>query len=119
MRVLFDQEIPVPLRQFLTQHEVFTAYERESSQISNGELLQVAEADGFDLFVTTDSNLKYQQNFSSRRIAIVVLSTPSWPRIQRSLEMVVQSRNAMAAGGLHRSQYSMKTANRWLEWTAQ
>ena len=88
----------MPLRQFLTQHEVVTAYERGWSQLSNGELLQVAEADGFDVFVTTDSNLKYQQNLTSRRIAIVVLSTPSWPRIQRSLETVVQSLNAVATG---------------------
>ena len=87
----------MPLRQFLTQHEVVTAYERGWSQLSNGELLQVAEADGFDLFITTDSNLKYQQNLSSRRIAIIVLSTPSWPRIQRSVETVVQSLNAVAA----------------------
>jgi hypothetical protein len=88
----------VPLRQFLAQHEVVTAYERGWSQLSNGELLQVAEADGFDVLVTTDSNLKYQQNLSSRRIAIVVLSTPSWPRIQRSVETVVQSLNAVAEG---------------------
>jgi hypothetical protein len=86
----------VPLRQFLTQHEVVSAYERGWSQLSNGELLQVAEADGFDLFVTTDSNLKYQQNLASRRIAVVVLSTPSWPRIQRSLETVIQSINSVA-----------------------
>lgn len=86
----------MPLRQFLTQHEVVSAYERGWSQLSNGELLQVAEADGFDLFVTTDSNLKYQQNLASRRIAVVVLSTPSWPRIQRSLETVIQSINSVA-----------------------
>jgi hypothetical protein len=88
----------VPLRQFLTQHEVVTAYERGWSQLSNGELLQAAEADGFDLFITTDSNLKYQQNLSFRRIAIVVLSTPSWPRIQRSVENVFQGLNAVAPG---------------------
>ncbi len=88
----------MPLRQFLTQHQVVTAYERGWSQLSNGELLQAAEADGFDLFITTDSNLKYQQNLSSRAIAIVVLSTPSWPRIQRSVERVVQSLNAVAPG---------------------
>ena len=86
------------MRQFLAQHEVVTAYERGWSQLSNGELLQVAEADHFDVFVTTDSHLKYQQNLSSRRIAIVVLSTPSWPRIQRSVETVVQSLDAIAAG---------------------
>ena len=65
---------------------------------SNGELLQAAEADGFDLFITADSNLTYQQNLSSRRMAVVVLSTPSWPRMQRVVETIVQSLNAVAPG---------------------
>lgn len=91
MRVLFDQGTPVPLRQLLTRHEVATAYERGWSNLKNGELLDAAEKDGFAVLVTTDSNLKYQQNLKSRRIAIVVLSTPSWPRIQRSLDAVVRA----------------------------
>jgi hypothetical protein len=77
---------------------VVTAYERGWSQLSNGELLNAAEADGFDAFITTDSNLKYQQNLSSRRIAIVVLSTTSWPRIQRVAEMLVERLNSAAPG---------------------
>ena len=88
----------MPLRQFLTQHQVVSAYERGWSQLSNGELLRAAEADGFDLFITTDSNVKYQQNLSARRIAIVVLSTPSWPRIQRSVKAVVRSLDGVAPG---------------------
>ena len=87
------------MRQLLAQHQVVTAYERGWSQLSNGELLRVAEADGFEVFITTDSNLKYQQNLSARRIAIVVISTPSWPRIQRSVEAIVQSLHAVAPGG--------------------
>jgi len=85
VRVLFDQGTPAPLRQFLTQHEVTTAYERGWSQLKNGKLLDAAEADGFASFVTTDTNLRYQKNLSSRRIAIVVLTTTSWPRIQRAV----------------------------------
>jgi hypothetical protein len=88
----------VPLRQSLAQHEVATAYERGWSQLSNGELLNAAEADGFDVFITTDSNLRYQQNLSSRRIAIVVLSTTSWPRIQRVAETVLERLNSVAPG---------------------
>ena len=75
-----------------------TAYERGWSQLKNGELLDFAEKDAFAVLVTTDANLKYQQNLSSRRIAIVVLSTTSWPRIQRVLGEVVAAVNAAAPG---------------------
>lgn len=90
VRILFDQGTPVPLRQFLTQHEVVTAYERGWAMLTNGQLLAVAESEGFAVFVTTDTRLKYQQNLSARRIAIVVLSTPSWLRIQNAVEKIVR-----------------------------
>ena len=89
MRILFDQGTPVPLRQSLTHHEVATAYERGWSKLRNGELLDAAEHEGFEVFVTTDTQLKFQQNLKSSRIAVVVLSTPSWPRIQRTIATVV------------------------------
>jgi hypothetical protein len=88
MRVLFDQGTPAPLRQFLTLHEVRTAFEQGWSTLENGELLSAAEAEGFDILVTTDKNLKYQQNLASRNIAIVVLTTTSWPRILAASELV-------------------------------
>ncbi len=89
MRVLFDQGTPVPLRRFLTRHDVSTAFERGWSRLKNGELLAAAESAGFAVLVTTDTNLKYQQNLAGRRLAIVVLGTPSWPRIQSAIEAVV------------------------------
>ena len=98
MRILFDQGTPVPLRQSLTHHEVTTAYERDWSRLKNGELLETAEKQGFEVLVTTDSNLKYQQNMKSRLIAIVVLSTPSWPRIQRAVAEIVGAIDAASAG---------------------
>ncbi len=98
MRILFDQGTPVPLRQSLTRHEVATAYEREWSRLKNSELLDEAEKQVFDVLVTTDSKLKYQQNLKSRRIAIVVLSTPSWPRIQRAIATLVGAVDAASAG---------------------
>ena len=98
MRVLFDQGTPVPLRQSLTRHEVATAHERDWSTLKNGELLDTAEKLGFDVLVTTDLNLKYQQNLTSRRIAVVVLSTPSWPRIQRAIAKVVGAIDAASEG---------------------
>ena len=89
MRILFDQGTPVPLRRFLTRHDVSTAFERGWSRLKNGELLAAAESAGFAVLVTTDTNLKYQQNLVGRRLAIVVLSTPSSPRIQSAIEAVV------------------------------
>ena len=66
-----------------------TAHERGWSRLKNGDLIAAAEAAGFDLLVTTDRSLKYQQNLSARRLAVVVLLTTSWPRIQRALPSVV------------------------------
>ncbi len=96
--MLFDQGTPVLLRQSLTHHEIATAYERNWSMLTNGELLDAAEEEGFEVFVTADSKLKYQQNPKSRRIAIVVLSTPSWPRIQHTIPAVVAAVDSATPG---------------------
>ena len=61
------------------------------SNIENGELLRQAENHGFEVLVTTDTNLKHQQNLASRRIAIVVLGTTSWPRIRRVLPDILNA----------------------------
>ena len=98
MRVLFDQGTPAPLRHLLPSHEVSTAYERSWSTLKNGELLAAAEGQGLEVLVTTDTNLKYQQNLASRSIAIVVLSTTSWPRIKAAAEIVVSAINAATPG---------------------
>ena len=71
-----------------------TAYELGWSTLKNGELLAAAESNGFEVFVTTDTNLAYQQNLSNRKIAIVVLSTTSWPRIQKSIAAIVSAIDA-------------------------
>ena len=73
MRILFDQGTPVPLRRHLSEHTVTTVYEEGWSNLSNGELLDAAESAGYQLFVTTDQNLRYQQNLRERQLAIVVL----------------------------------------------
>ncbi|MCI0350591.1 MAG: hypothetical protein L0Z53_14300 [Acidobacteriales bacterium] len=81
MRILFDQGTPVPLRTALTGHAVTTAFEMGWSALENGDLLVAAEGAGFELFVTTDQNLRYQQNLQNWRIAILVLPTTRWPQI--------------------------------------
>jgi hypothetical protein len=92
MKILFDQGTPVPLRRSLLGHTVDTAYERGWSTLANGDLLDTAERDGYNLLVTTDRNLRYQQNLTSRQIAIVVLLSTSWPRIQQHIDEI---RNAI------------------------
>ena len=88
MQVLFDHGTPAPLRHTLVGHQVTTAYERGWSGLKNGELIAAAEAGEFDVLVTTDKNLRYQQNLAGRSLAIVVLWTTSWPKIQRALPKV-------------------------------
>lgn len=72
MRILFDQGMPKKLRRHLSGHEVRTAYEAGLSEYSNGELLRAAEQD-FDVFISTDANIKYQQQLSGYDIALIVL----------------------------------------------
>jgi hypothetical protein len=88
MKILFDQGTPAPLREHLDSHDVDTATERQWSTLKNGELLQAAESEGYDLLITTDQNLKYQQNLTTRQIGILVLCTTSWPRIRAKVEDV-------------------------------
>lgn len=73
MLVLFDQGTPVPIAKFLLGHVVKTAWQQGWDTLANGELLRRAEEAGFDVLLTTDKNLVYQQNLKDRKIAIVVL----------------------------------------------
>ena len=82
MRILFDQGTPAPLRDHLTGHSVDTAFERGWSNLRNGTLLDRAEADGYELLITTDQSLRHQQNLGHRRLGVLVLLAASWPRIR-------------------------------------
>ena len=91
MKILFDQGTPVPLRNYLPNHSVETVYERGWNNLKNGALLTCSEAEGFDALITTDQNLRYQQNLSGRKIGVLVLLTTSWPRIKNNAALVVQT----------------------------
>ena len=91
MLILFDQGTPAPLRHSLVGHSVETAFELGWGTLQNGALIAAAEAQGFEVLVTTDKNLKYQQNLTGRSLAIVVLSTTSWPRIRAVTAKVLQA----------------------------
>ena len=99
MHVLFDQGTPVPLRNFLPAHQVSTAFELGWHTLKNGELLQEAENAGFELLVTTDQHLKYQQILTERRIAVIVLTATSWPRIQKVLPNILEAISGIGPNG--------------------
>jgi hypothetical protein len=94
MKILFDHGTPVPLRRSFASHEISTAYEMGWAKLSNGDLLAVAEK-SFDVFITTDQNLRYQQNLDGRRLAILVLPTTSWPEIQKHTDKIANAINAL------------------------
>jgi hypothetical protein len=97
MRILFDQGTPAPLRHVLIGHTVSTAFEMGWASLTNGDLLRAAEA-SFDAFITTDRNLRYQQNLGGRRLAILTLWTTSWPIIQRRASEVAAAVNELGSG---------------------
>ena len=98
MLVLFDHSVPAPLRPHLIGHAVTEARTRGWDTLSNGDLLAEAEIAGFDVFLTADKNIRYQQNLTGRKIALVVLSTPQWPVVRLHLEEIAAAVNAAAPG---------------------
>jgi hypothetical protein len=98
VRILFDQGTPAPLRHALVGHTVETAFELGWSTLQNGALIAAAESHGFEVLLTTDKNLKHQQNLAGRGLAVVVLSTTSWPRIQVATTKILEALRAAAAG---------------------
>ena len=98
MRILFDQGTPVPLRKTLSGHEIATTFERGWQTLKNGELLEAAETARFEAILTTDKNIRYQQNRSGHRLAIVVLPTTDWRRIRNHTDVVVQALASLTPG---------------------
>jgi hypothetical protein len=98
MKILLDQGTPVPLRRHLIGHAVSTAFEQGWSTLRNGQLLDAAEQAEFDLLITTDQNLRYQQNLQDRRIAIIVVGSTSWPRIQQYIAAITAAVELSTAG---------------------
>lgn len=98
MLVLFDQATPVPLRRFLKEHKVETAFQRRWDKLKNGDLLKAAQEAGFEVLVTPDKNVRYQQNLKNYTIAIVVLGNPQWPVLLHHVSRVVAAVNAASPG---------------------
>ena len=98
MLVLFDQSTPAPLRLYLKGHTVTEARERGWDRLVNGDLLDAAEAAGFQVFLTADKNIRYQQNLAGRRIAIVVIGNAQWRILQKHVDRVVSVVNTVTPG---------------------
>ena len=88
MKVLLDEQLPHKLRLALTAHEVSTVDYLGWKGLKNGELLRAAEDAGFEVFLTGDKNLSCQQSLCDLRLAVLVLSTPDWPRLRLCVEQL-------------------------------
>jgi hypothetical protein len=98
MLILFDNGVPAPLRHALKGHVVVEAFERGWDRFLNGQLIAAAEAAGFEVLVTTDKNIRYQQNLRARKIAFVVLGNQQWPTLRQFVDKVVAAVNAVTPG---------------------
>jgi hypothetical protein len=81
-RILLDESVPAGIARLLTSHDVRTAPEMGWAGISNGRLLDLAEQNGFDIMVTSDTNIRYQNRLAGRRIALIVATTNHWDTIK-------------------------------------
>jgi len=99
MKVLIDECLPRPLKSRLTGHDYRTVQEMGWAGVKNGQLLLLAEQD-FEVFLTGDKNLRYQQNLATRQIAIVLLPTTHWPTLRQHVATI-----QTAMGGLQSRQF--------------
>lgn len=98
MLILFDHGVPAPLVPYLIGHTVVKARDRGWDRLSNGDLLAEAERARFDVFLTADKNIRYQQNLAGRRITVVVLSTPQWPLVRLHTAEIAKAVNGATPG---------------------
>ena len=98
MRVLLDENLDHALRKLLGQHDVVTVTYMGWASLENGELLQAAEANGFDVFLTGDQTLAHEQNLSGRRLAVVALSAIQLPIIRENLPKIIATIDNAAPG---------------------
>jgi predicted nuclease of predicted toxin-antitoxin system len=99
LRILFDKNVPVGVRRFLSKHEVHTVVQMQwPDQLENGELLRVAEDSRFDVLVTSDQNIRYQQDLTGRKLALVVLGSNIRPVVRDHVEEIAAMVDATRPG---------------------
>jgi hypothetical protein len=98
MLILFDHSTLAPLRYALKGHVVVEAIERGWERLANGDLLKAAEGAGYEIFVTDDKNIQYQQSLADRRIAVIILGNAQWPVLRRYVDRVLAAVDATTPG---------------------
>jgi hypothetical protein len=98
MKILFDNGTPRPIARCLIGHEVIHARRIGWHELENGELIRRAEEAGYDLLLSTDKRIRYQQNLFHRKIALVVLGNQQWPSVRLHLDRVAAAVNAATPG---------------------
>jgi hypothetical protein len=98
MLILFDNGTPRGLATFLSSHKVEEARSRGWEELENGDLIDAAEKAGFDVLVTTDKNIRYQQNLKRRKIALVVLEHSQWPMVKLVASKIAAAVDAAQPG---------------------
>ncbi len=97
MKILLDECVPWPMYKILSGHECKTAQQIGWASLKNGDLIKQADPE-FDLFITADQNIRYQQNLSGRKIAILELSTNNLRRIQRASDLILNAISTSSIG---------------------
>jgi predicted nuclease of predicted toxin-antitoxin system len=99
MKILLDESVPQKLRLLIEgDHTVVTVWFQGWSGLTNGALLKASEEAAFELFITADQEIRYQQNLTGRKMALVVLSTNNWAAIQAQIAGVITAINAATSG---------------------
>jgi|SRR5580658_840256 hypothetical protein len=98
MKILFDNGAPNPVARSLVGHHVTFARKIGWHALENGELIRRAEEAGYDVLLSTDKNIRYQQNLTGRKIALVVLGQQQWPIVKMHLDRIAAAVNACTPG---------------------
>lgn len=107
MKILFDANTPALLAHFLRGHEVVRADQMGWQGLENGALLDAAEQAGFDLQITCDQNVRYQHNLTSRKLALVILSSNHWPTMRRVAARIATAVDFVQTGQIVKVDVSM------------
>jgi len=98
MKILFDNGAPNPIARSLTGHEITFARRIGWHEMENGELIQRAEEAGYEVLLSTDKNIRYQQNLTGRKLALVILGNQQWPLVRLHLDRIAAAVNAATPG---------------------
>ena len=98
MKIIFENGIPKPIARSLPNHEIAFARKIGWHELANGELIRQAEEAGYEVLLSSDKNIRYQQNLAGRKIALVILGNQQWPLVKLHLDKIAAAVNAALPG---------------------